>query len=110
MKTYIFYTDPGHGWLAVKRAELEKLGILDKISHFSYQRGGTVYLEEDCDANVFLMAHLKTSGTMPKMKTSHTDRHHPIRGYASFDAATIDVWLLHVRVLRWTHRCQNHRF
>lgn len=53
MKTYKFYEDPGHAWLAVKRAELVKLGILNKISHYSYQKGDTVYLEEDCDASTF---------------------------------------------------------
>jgi hypothetical protein len=32
---YVFHHDPGHGWLAVKRTELVKLGIFDAIiSHF----------------------------------------------------------------------------
>ncbi len=53
---YKFYSDAGHGWLAVKRAELVHLGIADKISHYSYQRGKTVYLEEDCDATAFCEA------------------------------------------------------
>ena len=47
MKTIVYYTDPGHGWFAVKRAELAQLGILGQVSHYSYQRGRTVYLEED---------------------------------------------------------------
>lgn len=54
MKTYKFYADPGHGWLAVKRSELTSMGIIGKISHYSYQRGDTVYLEEDCDASLFI--------------------------------------------------------
>lgn len=58
MKTYIFHSDPGHGWLAVKRKECEELGILDKISSCSYvsDSGKTIYLEEDCDAPLFLSA------------------------------------------------------
>lgn len=53
-----FIEDPGHGWLEVDKVDLVTLGIADKISHFSYQRGptGKVYLEEDCDASVFLDA------------------------------------------------------
>jgi len=55
-KKYVFHTDAGHGWLAVKRKELDELGILDKVSPYSYQKGGTVYLEEDCDASLFMDA------------------------------------------------------
>ena len=36
MKKYRFYTDPGHGWLAVKRQELIDLDIIEKISGYSY--------------------------------------------------------------------------
>jgi len=53
---YIFYSDSGHGWLKVKRSELEELNIADKISFYSYQSGKSVYLEEDCDAGVFINA------------------------------------------------------
>ena len=51
---YLFHSDPGHGWLQVNRLELMDLGILDKISHYSYQYGGDVYLEEDCDYSLFM--------------------------------------------------------
>lgn len=55
-KPYTFYNDPGHGWLAVPVIELIALGIAGKISAFSYRKGDTAYLEEDCDAGVFLQA------------------------------------------------------
>jgi len=51
-KTYIFYNDPGHGWLRVHHDEIEP--IKDKISSFSYVTSRFVYLEEDCDAQIFL--------------------------------------------------------
>lgn len=53
---YKFITDAGHGWLAVPRQEVETLGL--EISHYSYQDNetGMVYLEEDCDAAVFIDA------------------------------------------------------
>ena len=53
---YYFYSDPGHGWLAVNYDELVELGINDKISAYSYRQGNTVYLEEDCDMAEFMNA------------------------------------------------------
>lgn len=53
---YIFFNDPGHGWLQVRKAELVELGIADKISSYSYMNATFAYLEEDCDAGVFLRA------------------------------------------------------
>ncbi len=62
MNKYRFISDPAHGWLEVHVSELEKLGIADKISPYSYidRAGGTnnhiAYLEEDCDLAVFAKA------------------------------------------------------
>ena len=55
-KAYTYFTDPGHGWLRVKRTELEELGIANEITPFSYARGEWVYLEEDCDMGTFMRA------------------------------------------------------
>lgn len=56
--TYVtkFISTPGHGYLVAEKAMLRQLGIADKISNCSYQRLGSVYLEEDCDAPLFLAA------------------------------------------------------
>lgn len=88
MKPIVFYTDPGHGWCAVKRSQLVALGIEAQISPYSYQRGGTVYLEEDCDASVYFAA-LKRAGIDPQYIEKHTDRRHPIRSYESFKPVTV---------------------
>lgn len=56
MTTYNFYVDPGHGWLEVSRSELAMLHIDDSISPYSYQTGDRVFLEEDCDAPLFINA------------------------------------------------------
>ena len=82
---YIFHVDAGHGWMAVKRAELKRLGILDKITPYSYQRGGTVYLEEDCDAATFMDAKTEVGETVTKdnLRESYQDRS-PIRSYGHF--------------------------
>lgn len=55
-KHYDYFTDPGHGWLKVKKSELVALGIADKISSYSYERGEWAYLEEDCDMGAFFNA------------------------------------------------------
>jgi len=83
MKTeYYFHSDAGHGWLAVKRTELNRLKIEAKISSYSYERGETVYLEEDCDASTFLKAK-KDLGEEFSFKETHVDRS-PIRSYKSY--------------------------
>lgn len=55
MKKFDFISDAGHGWLKVPQPMLSELGIADKISLYSYVDGkGNAYLEEDCDATVFI--------------------------------------------------------
>jgi len=57
-----WYSDPAHSWLKVKYSELEELGIQCKISPFSYRNGEDVYLEEDCDAPMYITAVNKILG------------------------------------------------
>jgi hypothetical protein len=68
MEKYEFVEDPGHGWLAVSVEEIRSLGIADNITPYSYHDAakGVVWLEEDCDAAVFLRA--KTDGTIAAMR------------------------------------------
>ena len=82
-----YYIDPGHGWLAVKRKVLKDLGILDKITSFSYQKGDTVYLEEDCDLATFATTMSVKLGAPLEYDVRHTDRSSPIRSYERFRAA-----------------------
>lgn len=84
MKTYVFHEDAGHGWLAVKRKELIDLGIIDKVSPCSYQNGQTVYLEEDCDAPLFLRA-MEAEGKKVDYRVSVCKQDYsPIRYYQGF--------------------------
>ena len=55
-KKLIFHYDGGHAWLEVSMSELDRLGIADKISAYSYKRGNKVYLEKDCDAGHYIKA------------------------------------------------------
>jgi len=88
MKKYDWYSDPRHGWMKVKRAELIDLGIEKEITGYSYQRGEFVYLEEDLDAFTFMKALEEKTGT--KFDTDKHLRHHiadrmsKIRSYPSY--------------------------
>ncbi len=78
--------DPGHGWLKVSLGELQTLGIQDRISQFSYQRGVDVFLEEDRDMGIFLKAYEEQRGSLPEIRETHTNRSSRIRSYALYRA------------------------
>ena len=81
-----FYSDPGHGWGAVKRKVLDQLGITDRITEYSYQKGGTVYLEEDLDLATLInsLRNLGLDYTIQEKNLPH--RYSPIRNYERFKA------------------------
>ena len=80
-----YHSDPGHGWLAVKRKELDMLGIADKITSYSYVLGKTVYLEEDVDMITYINA-VKAAGidTVEIKKAKHWTRSN-IRGFKHYN-------------------------
>jgi hypothetical protein len=82
-KTYVYHNDAGHGWLAVKRKELEDLSIINQITGYSYQKGKTVYLEEDLDMGTFIKAYMQKYGVKPNLKDSY-QHNSPIRYYQRF--------------------------
>jgi hypothetical protein len=73
-KTFKFYSDSSHGWLAVKLQLLEDLGLVNSISEFSYIKGKSVYLEEDGDLLVFKNAYEERFGTFNMKAIDHGDR------------------------------------
>ena len=82
-KKYHVYSDSGHGWVKVKFSEILKLGIQDKITSFSYTRGGYIYLEEDCDLSVFVEA-LEKINIKPYWIGHYTDKSSKIRSYSRY--------------------------
>jgi len=92
------HTDGGHGWLAVKRSLLVEVDALRFISACSYQKGGTVYLEEDCDAGIFYKLFFASKGLdytsnvqaqeYFDISRSYKDRS-PVRSFAPFNPHTI---------------------
>lgn len=85
---YKYYRDKEHGWLEVKRKELERLGILDQISGFSYQDRGMVYLEKDHDAIIFSIAKGRFREEW-QYKTIYMEES-PIRNYENFKNKTTE--------------------
>lgn len=93
-KTLHWFSDPSHGWLKVKKVELLKLRIADKISTYSYTRGDFVYLEEDMDATTYLKAFIASrfKGEMAydevfTFKESTSNKQSKIRSYNRYVAA-----------------------
>ena len=83
-KTYLCYSDPGHGWMKVTRAELVTLGIANQITSCSYQREDCVYLEEDCDVALFFTTFKAKFGHKPKTKLTWGNRQSRIRNYQPY--------------------------
>lgn len=82
-KTFTYFVDPAHGWVKASKSLLKELGIADKISSYSYQRGEDAFLEEDCDASL-LVATLKERGIEPKFVERYSNKSSKIRNYESY--------------------------
>lgn len=78
-----FISDPGHGWLVVDRKHVVELGIAPEISPYSYQKGDIAYLEEDCDAGLYLQA-LKAKGITYTIAEQSLNDDAPCRRFQRF--------------------------
>lgn len=78
------YSDPGHAWMKVPLKRLTELGIAQKISQYSFVRDGFVYLEEDCDAAIYV----DTIGGIDEKRVIEHDSNvdSEIRGFDRYDA------------------------
>jgi hypothetical protein len=62
--------DSGHGWLLVTPADLAAVDLpLTDISGYSYRKGDTLALEEDCDLDVFVRAYEAKTGAIPLIES-----------------------------------------
>lgn len=91
-RNFTWLQDPGHGWLSVPVAYLmdvcsaEDIG---KISQYSYIKGKSVYLEEDCDAGIFIYAWKRKYNTFHYVFSSNEKRS-PICSYDRFDKYNLE--------------------
>jgi len=81
-KKYRFISDPGHAWLEVPKADVYAAGIAQEISGYSYIHGKYVYLEEDCDAGLFIDAVKLTKDNIIDVYKDQVE----IRDYQSWPA------------------------
>lgn len=81
-RSFNYYSDPGHGWIAVKIKVLSELGLSPSdFTGYSYLRGKTIYLEEDDDASKFIETWVKKFGDRPNIVRKYTNNNSPIRSY-----------------------------
>ena len=83
--TYTFHHDDGHGWLEVPYQDMLNVGVtLEDVSRFSYavvkNHKPTVFLEEDIDIGVFMLA-MKKAGKPVTFKHVTTPGSSVIRTY-----------------------------
>ena len=79
---YDYIQDPAHGWIVVPLAEITRLKI--KPSSYSFKSGGMGYLEEDCDAGLFIRAK-EAAGEAYNLIDRHTNSDAPCRNFARFN-------------------------
>lgn len=79
----VFHSDAGHGWLAIKEQKLKDIGVYEMVSGYSYRKGKTVYLEEDCDAPLAI-GRLEELGIPFTIKRGAYQERSNIRSYDSF--------------------------
>jgi hypothetical protein len=87
IKTITYHTDPSHGWIKVSLKDKVLQSILKEVSPFSYVSNTSIFLEEDCDASLYIQK-LKDLNIPYKFKTMHTNRRSKIRAYHRYCSIT----------------------
>lgn len=78
-----FYEDPAHAWLEVSYTLLGRYGLTKLVSNYSYKSGNFAYLEEDCDAPMFLRA-VEDAGDNFIITDEYCNHDSPIRSYQPY--------------------------
>jgi len=92
---FTFHTDPGHGWLEVPVEHLQKADLSPSdFSGYSYVNGTTVYLEEDCDAEVFIRSWEAHVGPFKAVEKYHPTDHwiRDLDRIVSADELSDEIW------------------
>jgi len=81
--TLNIYNDPSHGWAKVSIDTLKRLGLINKISSYSYIKNNHAYLEEDCDLSLLLKT-LEQFNIRYKLKHNYANKSSKIRSYEQY--------------------------
>ena len=93
-KQFIFHEDGAHGWLEVSYKDVIDLNIQNEISEWSYINRTTekIYLEEDCDATLFLNEFKKQYGYKPEFLEGKWYEESPIRKLPCYTAWQFNLY------------------
>lgn len=78
--TLNIYNDPGHAWAKVSIDTLQKIGLINQVSSYSYIHNNNAYLEEDCDLSL-LLDTLDKLNIRYKLKHNYANKSSKIRSY-----------------------------
>jgi hypothetical protein len=71
MARLVWVSDPGHAWLSVSVGDIAKVGLSARsFSNYSYvsRDSNRFYLEEDCDAGVYIKAYREKFNSEPVIR------------------------------------------
>ena len=93
-KQFIFHEDGAHGWLEVSYKDVTDLNIQNEISDYSYINRTTekIFLEEDCDATLFLKEFQKQYGYKPEFLEGKWYEEHPIRNLPNYTSWQFNLY------------------
>ena len=93
-KQFTFHEDAAHGWLEVSYKDVTDLNIQNEISEWSYinRTTETIFLEEDCDATLFLNEFKKEYGYKPELLEGKWYEESPIRKLPCFTAWQFNLY------------------
>ena len=80
-KQFTFHDDASHAWLEVSYKDVVDLNIQDRITKCSFINKTTekIFLEEDCDATLFLNEFKNKYGYKPELLKGRYYEESPIR-------------------------------
>jgi len=81
-RTFVCYSDPGHGWVKVPEGVIAAMGLkAASFTGYSYLNKGHMYLEEDGDASLFVKTYKEKFGVDPKFSERNCNTRSRIRNY-----------------------------
>lgn len=83
MKSYLFISDAGHGWLRVPKEDVQEIKHL--ISPYSYESKRYIFLEEDLDLSIFF-AFMKKKEIDFVRTCKNYSNYAPVRNYPHYSA------------------------
>jgi hypothetical protein len=80
----VYISDPSHSYLRVPVRKVENLGFMNEISEYSFFNNHYVWLECDCDAQLFFDALDERGIQEPTIYMETLDKQAPFRLYPRF--------------------------